>query len=108
MPTDLTPNEADDLDQRLSRALQTAPQPLISVGFAARVSAAAAASTVPGASPVGRARPIGQVLAYSALAVLFVLMLLTARPHSLLIESSLTVEFILLTLWLTLRSQLER
>jgi hypothetical protein len=105
-PEDLPQSEIDHvtehLDQRIVRALETAPRPQIPANFAARV-----ASQLPARPPVtltptryGRnAMLIGAVVTLIALLVLA----LPSAGHAAfgLLDSLLFAQFVALTLWLT-------
>ena len=92
----------EHLDQRIVRALETAPRPQIPANFAARV-----ASQLPARRPVSltptrygqNAMLIGAVLTLIALLVLA----LPSTGHAAfgLLESLLFAQFVALTLWLT-------
>ncbi len=105
-PEDLSQSAIDHatehLDQRIVRALETAPRPQIPANFAARV-----ASQLPARPPVSltpthygqNAMLIGAVLTLIALLVLA----LPSTGHAAfgLLESLLFAQFIALALWLT-------
>ena len=92
---------AEHLDQRIVRALETAPRPQIPADFAARV-----AGQLPAGRPVsltprhyGRyAMLIGTVV---TLAALVILSLHSTHPSFGLLESLLFVQFIAMAVWLS-------
>jgi len=102
----------DQLDARMTRALETAPQFSIADDFALRV-----VERLPVrrrlSLPAEIAAPrIGRRVTFAALLVLFVAMIAVAlhtqgkgaRPYA-LVEGLLAAEFIVLTVWLSLRPQ---
>ena len=110
----LQPTEPhDDFACRLTRALETPPPFAIPADFAARVALAAGALPQPSAALVSSTRfaTLATRLAFAAL-VLAMLVLspwAASRTHSIfpaVFESTLAVEFVLLTIWLSLRNHL--
>jgi len=127
--SEFDPQTDQHLDRRLTSALEAAPAIVIPEGFAARVL-----SELPAQHPSrlqGRLetlRPpsiarfpalptptVGRYASYAAALILITAMLLAAaHPEgpthfgATILEWSLTAEFILLTLWLTLRTLITR
>jgi hypothetical protein len=103
-------NQHDPLDDRLTRALEAVPQVSIPEDFARHVLAhmparPAPRATLPETLP---ARPsIGLRVCMAGLLVLFVAMLAISRRSGVshLVEYACVAEFVLLTLWLSLRPQ---
>jgi hypothetical protein len=101
-PDNLSQSATEHLDQRIVRALETAPEPQIPADFAARV-----ASLLPARRPVSltptyygqNAMLAGMVV---TLALLLVLPLNSPRHASFgLLESLLSAQFIALAVWLS-------
>ena len=100
-PEDRSPSAMEHLDQRIVRALETAPAPQIPGDFAARV-----ASLLPARRPLsltpthyGRyAMLLGTVV---TLAALVILALRSTHPSFGLLEPLLFAQFIALAVWLT-------
>lgn len=118
-------NQDQRFDQRLTAALEAAPAIPVPEGFAARILAqlptqhpAKLALRRRLSLPEFPALPsptVGWRVSYAAALIVLTAMLLTAshpegRTHlgATILEWSLTVEFILLTLWLTLRTLITR
>jgi hypothetical protein len=101
-PDNLSQSATEHLDQRIVRALESAPQPEISADFAARV-----ASRLPARRPVSltpthygqKALLIGTVATLVAL----LLLALHSAGHAAfgLLESILSAQFIALAVWLS-------
>jgi len=99
-PEDLSQSASEHLDQRIVRALETAPEPQIPADFAARV-----ASRLPSRRPVSltpthygqNALLIGVVATLVALLVLA--MQSTGHAAFGLLESILSAQFIALAVW---------
>jgi hypothetical protein len=101
-PDNLSQSETEQLDQRIVRAVETAPQPQIPTDFAARV-----ASRLPARRPVSltpthygqNALLIGTALTLVALLILA----LHSTGHAAfgLLESILSAQFIALAVWLS-------
>jgi hypothetical protein len=99
----LSQSAMERLDQRIVRALETAPEPRISADFAARV-----ASQLPARRPVSltpthygqKAIVIGMVVTLAAL----LLLALRSTGHDTfgLLESILFAQFIALTVWISI------
>ena len=98
----------DYLDQRIVRALETAPEPQIPAGFATRV-----ASQLPARRPVSltpthygqKAMLVGMVVTLAALLVLalnFTALHSTSHATFGLLESLLSVQFLALAVWFSL------
>jgi hypothetical protein len=102
-PEDLSQSAMEALDQRIVRALETAPEPQIPAGFAARV-----ASRLPARRPVSltpthygqNAMLLGIVVILAALVVLA----LHSTGHATfgLLESLLFAQFIAFAVWFTI------
>ena len=104
-PEDLSqspsPFDSEQLEQRIVRALETAPEPQIRADFAARV-----ASQLPATRPVSLTpRHYGQyatlIGAVVTLAALVILSLHSTRPSFGLLESLLFAQFVALAVWLS-------
>ena len=103
----LSQSAMERLDQRIVRALETAPEPRISADFAARV-----ASQLPARRPVSltpthygqKAIVIGMVVTLGALLVLALVPALHSTGHDTfgLLESILFAQFIALTVWISI------
>lgn len=101
-----------ELEERLTRALESAPVLVISEDFAARVALRAAGQGVRSMGAAGRVRDsagYGRMAVYAALPVLLVVMVLLARfagslsPITLGIEGLMVVEFVLVAVYLAMR-----
>ncbi len=98
----LSPDEMEHLEQRLTRALETVPDPHIPVDFAARV-----ASRLPARRPVSltpthygqSAMWIGVILTLASLLALA--LRASAQPYFGLAESFLLTLFVVLVVWLS-------
>jgi hypothetical protein len=106
-------DHGDAMENRLVRALEATPAVSIPEGFAARVAAKAPA----GAMAVRRAVPmttqVGVRMAWAVAAVLLVAMFVLAPSAAGMgtlrwVEYSVEMEFVALTVWLTLRPLLRR
>jgi hypothetical protein len=106
-------NPDHDLDHRLTRALEAAPSVAIPADFAVRISACLPAQPARRVPVAAIPSPgIGRRVWLAGLVVLFVAVFgLTLsggpanQPARIALESTLSAEFILLTLWFTLRPQ---
>jgi hypothetical protein len=108
------PEQLDDLDHRLTRALETAPVFTLPEGFAARTASAASRLPTPSAVPQ-LSRRFSTLTIQFAFAALILAMLIFApwiasqpRAHSLLLlltEIAFAIELVALTTWQTLRPQ---
>ncbi len=103
----------DDLDLRLTQALETAPEVAIPVGFAARMAAMAPAAPADVAARFESPR-FALWAVRAALGLLVVTMLFFATRAMgrsvvpLTVEIALAAEFALLTVWISLRPGLTR
>lgn len=106
------PEAQDLLDSQLTRALTAVPRVQVPADFSLRVMQqlpARPAIRSLASLPAIRATYIGRRAAFAAVAILFVAMLAAAlraatpgHPASVILTWTLTAEFIVLTVWLTL------
>jgi hypothetical protein len=89
------------LNQRIIRALETAPQAQIPTDFAARVASQLPASRPVSLTPTYYGRYAMLIGTVGILAALLILALHSSHPTFGLLESLLFAQFIALALWLT-------
>ena len=102
-PEDLSQSgfESARLDQRIVRALENAPRPQITAGFAARVASRLPASRPVSLTPTHYGRYAMLIGIMVILAALVILALHSGHPAFGLLESLLFAQLIALALWLT-------
>jgi hypothetical protein len=99
----------DELSRRLTRALEAVPAFTVPAGFAAR-TAAAAARLAPAPAPARCAALVAR-FAFAILTLAMLLLIPQARDranYTLALETLLSLEFVGLTMWFSLRPPLSR
>jgi hypothetical protein len=98
---DLSPDELEHLEQRLTRALETVPEPHIPADFAARVASQLPVRRPVSLTPTHYGQGAMRIGAFLTLAALLAFAVRSGRTDFGLAESFLLTLFVILVVWLS-------